>query len=234
MGKKEEDLYVKMQKEDGSSYYYVLKKGGNLYADVEGIKEDEDNEYYVKMAKEDGGYYYVTMNEGVGRKRYGKANAQGRDEPHDDEAIDANLGPEELSCGNDDQEGQELYEDMDHNSNPSYLPSDEWFYVGMDIEGNPRDWSPGDSDHDEQFYEDMNPEGNDVTEEVYTDTQPGATVDYTDLYLSMDQGLVKMNISVFVPFLFIKNPQPHSPLPGEGSDMLVFKMTCRCEWSQAL
>ena len=217
MGEKDEDLYVKMQKEDGS-YYYVLKKGGNLYADVDGNEENEDNEYYVKMAKEDGGYYYMPMKEGVGRKQYGKANKQGyinvagHNEPHDDEAIYANLGPEELSSGNDDQDGQELYEDMDHNRNPA---DDEQLYVKMEQDGNPRNLSPGDSRHDEQFYEDMNPEGNDVIEEVYTDMQPAATDDYTDLYIAMDQGKNEcVHLFYLLLFFFLRTLNPHFPPQG--------------------
>ena len=203
MGEKDEDLYVRMQKEDGPYYYYVLKRGGNLYADVEGNEENEDNEHYVKMAKEDGGHYYVPMKEGVGHKQYGKTNNQGyiniaeHNQLHDDEAIYT----EDLSSGNDGQEGEELYEDVDHNINPA---NDEQLYVKVDQDENPRNLSAGDSDHDEQFYEDMNPEGNDVPEEVYTDMQPAATDYYAELYMSI-QGLVKKNMSVCVLFLFIKN-----------------------------
>jgi len=110
--------------------------------------------------------------------------------------MHANLGPEELSSGND-QDGQEFYEVMDHGRNPG---DDGQLYVKMGQDGNPRNLSPGDYDHAEQFYEHMNPGGNDITEEVYTDMQPAATDYYTELYMSMDQGLVKKNMSLFVLF----------------------------------
>ena len=65
---KDGDVYVKMQKEDGSCYFILRKEADNeLYIDLDSKPEHE--EYYVKMHKEGGGYYYLPMKPGAGPKK---------------------------------------------------------------------------------------------------------------------------------------------------------------------
>ena len=163
---KDGDVYVKVQKEDGS-YYYVLRKEADneLYVDLGDKPEHE--EYYVKMQKEGGGYYYVPMKPGAGPKKIEHvvdkpfSNVEGHGE-HYQKDIYENLNQTDPS-----PESQEIYEDMDGEGN---VGSEELY---MDME---------------DFYMDMAYEGDEATEELYTDME-GAGESPSDLYISMEQGL---------------------------------------------
>ena len=182
---KDGDVYVKMQKEDGS-YYYVLRKEADneLYVDLDYKLEHE--EYYVKMQKEGGGYYYVPMKPGAGPEKTDHvvdkpySNVAGHGE-HYQEDIYENLNQTDPS-----PESQEiLYEDMDGEGN---VGSEELY---MDMEHSEKSTTiSGGVQHgaDEDFYMDMAHEGDEATEELYTDME-GAGESPSDLYISMEQGL---------------------------------------------
>ena len=192
----EEGVYLKMQKDDGS-YLYVLKEvDHDIYTDVDGNngnEDGEDGEYYVKMRKEDGGYYYVSMKGGVCKPVVTAATKQGyvnvpekQSDSCNEENIYANLGQDDMSPGNiDDQGGQELYEDMAHDKSSGNIDDQ----GGQELyEDMAHDKSSGNVDeqggqelyedmaHDstshEQFYEDMNPEDADQPEGFYVEMQP--------------------------------------------------------------
>lgn len=166
----EEGVYVKVQRDDGS-YCYVLKEDQDIYTDVDGNNENEDGEYYVKMRRENGGHYYLPMKEGVckpkftGTTKQGYVNIAEQSDPHDEENVYSNLGQDDLSSGNIDQDGQELYEDMARDT----------------------------TSHHEPFYEDMNPEDKDqpASEELYMEMLPEDTEDVPELYIQMAGGLLK-------------------------------------------
>lgn len=182
---KDADVYVKVQKEDGS-YYYVLRKEADneLYVDVD--NKPEHDEYYVKMQKEGGGYYYVPMKPGAGPKKIDHvadkpySNVEGHGE-HYQEDIYENLNQTDPS-----PESQEiLYEDMDGEGN---VGSEELY---MDMEHSEKSTTiSGGVQHgaDEELYMDMADEGDEATDELYTDME-GASESPSDLYISMEQGL---------------------------------------------
>ena len=182
---KDADVYVKMQKEDGS-YYYVLRKEADneLYVDLDDKPEQE--EYYVKMQKEGGGYYYVPMKPGAGPKKIDHvvdkpySNVEGHGE-HYQEDIYENLNQTDPS-----PESQEiLYEDMDGEGN---VGSEELY---MDMENSEKSTTiSGGVPHgaDEELYMDMAHDGEKATEELYTDME-GAGESPSDLYISIEPGL---------------------------------------------
>ena len=190
-----EDVYVKMRKEDGS-YYYVLRKEGNeLYTDVD--NKDGQEECYVKMVKSGGGYYYMPIKPAVGPKQSGDANkkqcinAQEQDESAAyQEDFYENVN-KLTAVSNVEQDGQEIYEDMDRDGNEPGVHEE--LYVDMEPNGNPTGVSSGDA---EELYMPMDQEGKETTEELYTDKQSAEEAP-SDLYMSMGQGLFK-KISSFL------------------------------------
>ena len=180
MKNESQDVYVKMQREDGS-YCFVLRKEGNeLYTDVD--NKDGQEECYVKMVKAGGGYHYMPMKPGVGPKRSADVNKkqyinvkeQDGSEAYQEDVYENINKP--TSGSNDDQGGQEIYEDMEHGGNPT------------------GDGHSGDED----FYVTMDPEEQETTEKFYTDMQP-AEENPSDLYMAMDPGLFEKIFSVLFP-----------------------------------
>ena len=181
---KDGDVYVKIQKEDGSYYYVSRKEADNeLYVDLDNKPEHE--EYYVKTQKEGGGYYYVPMKSGAGPKKIDHvvekpySNVEGHGVHYQGEIY------ENLDQTDPLPESQEIYEDMVSEGN---VGSEELY---MDMEYSEKSTTiSGGVLHGaaDELYMDMAHEGGEATEELYTDME-GASESPSDLYISMEQGL---------------------------------------------
>lgn len=173
----EEELYLRMQKDDGS-YQYVSKEDHELYEDMKG-QGDEEEGYYVKMCNKDGEIYYTPMKPGVCKpsnmkSKQGYVNVSKQTESHV-EGIYANLGPDGLPADDDDQDGQELYEDMDRGA----TGDDGQLYEKMN-----RDAQFGASGG-EELYEDMNrEERGQPSEELYVEMEAAGTEDIPSLHIT--------------------------------------------------
>ena len=112
----EQDVYLRMQKPDGS-YYYILKNQGDesseFYTCLDGNKENED-ECYVKMRRDDGAYYYVAMKEGVCTRptQIGNKHEYANDPSQDSCPIYSNTESSIQASSDEHGDGEEMYEKM--------------------------------------------------------------------------------------------------------------------------